>query len=120
MESAQQLFRTRLLKGAVAEAANYPKMLCNQHCKTHIFIKNGMPYDQLTGERHDCIMTRIAKMFIAHYNMIRISQIKDCRLGFLSEILSHQEEWNRKWNLAFEDWKKSGRVPKSKEVEQYY
>ena len=121
MQTAQELYRrTRLITGAVPEASQYPRDLCNQHCKTHIFLKDGIPYDQSDGERHDCIMTRIAKMFLAHYNMIRIKQIRDADLATINDVLMHQEEWNRKWARAFDDWKMTGKVPTSKEVDEYY
>ena len=107
LQSAHQLLRYRIIKGAVPEVKDYSRNLCNQHCKTHLYFKNGIPYDQATGFRHDCIMTRIAKMFIAHYNMIRISQVRDADLCTINDVLTHQEEWNRKWDLAFNDWKVS-------------
>jgi hypothetical protein len=119
MQTAAQLYRTRVLKGAVPEAHHYPRMLCNQHCKTHIFLKDGIPYDQTTGLKHDCIMTRIAKMFYAHYNMIPIPRVKEAHLSTLQFVLDHQEEYNRKWNIAFDKWKKTGKVPMSYEVDNY-
>lgn len=119
MQTADQLYRTRVLKGAVSEAHHYPRMLCNQHCKTHIYIKDAMPYDQATGLKHDCIMTRIAKMFIGHYKMIRIERVREHNIGGIMGALSDAELWCAKWDIAFNKWKKTGKVPMSHEVDNY-
>lgn len=119
MQTASQLYKGRLLKGAVPEAAQYPRALCNQHCKTHLYFKNGVPYDQATGKQHDCIMTRIAKMFIGHYRMIKIARIVDSPMIDLPQVIASAEEFCRKWSLAFDKWKATGIVPTSEEVEGY-
>ena len=124
MQTAQELYnsssRWRLIRGAVEEAKDYPRALCNQNCKTHLYFKDHIPYEQLTGKKHDCIMTRIAKMFIGHYQMIAINKVKRADMASLPLVLENAEEWCRKWSLAFDDWKKSGKVPSSEEVEGYY
>jgi hypothetical protein len=108
-----------MIRGAVTEADRYPRDLCNQHCKTHIYIKEGRIYDQATGELHDCVMTRIAKMFEGHYNMIPIDRIVKATALELPEIMEIQESYNKRWALAFDKWKETGIVPKTKEVAQY-
>lgn len=119
MQTTEQLHRSRLLKTAVIEAAQYPRALCNQHCKTHLYFKDGIPYEQLTGSKHDCIMTRIAKMFIGYYNMIRIERVREAPVGGAELVLRQAEEWNSKWRMAFDKWKATGIVPTTEEVEAY-
>jgi hypothetical protein len=119
MQTAQQIFRNRLLKTAVEEAARYPRALCNQHCKTHLYFKDGIPYEQLTGEKHDCIMTRIAKMFIGHYGMVRLEYIKDRNVYGILSAIENAEKFCARWSQAFDNWKATGRVPTTEEVEAY-
>lgn len=119
MQTANELYKGRLLKGAVPEAANYPKALCNQQCKVHVYIKEGLPYDQSSGLKHDCYHVRIAKMFIGHYGMIRMDQIHGAILMDIEGIVKRQRDWCRKWALAFDNWKETGKVPTSEEVEGY-
>src|SRR5262245_6185841 len=119
IQNAEEMYRSRVLKGAVEEAKISPRMLCNQHCKTHLYIKHGIPHEQLTGERHDCIMTRIALMFEGHYNMIPISNIKRNTIETLSIVIQSQEQRNKRWEMAFQKWKSTGVVPTTKEVDEY-
>lgn len=118
-QNVQQMYRSRVLRGAVEEAKINPRMLCNQHCKTHLYLKHGIPYDQLTGERHDCIMTRIALMFEGHYDMIRIGNVKNATMQNLPNIIAFQERYNKRWEMAFQNWKRTGIVPLTKEVDEY-
>ena len=119
IQTADRLWRTRLIRSAVPEADRYPRDLCNQHCKTHVYIKEGRIYDQATGELHDCVMTRMAKMFEGYYNMISINRIAKATALELPEIIRRQDDYNKRWSIAFDKWKETGIVPKTKEVAQY-
>ena len=116
-QNAQKMYEGRLLKGAVPEAANARRFLCNQHCGTHLFDLYGVPHEQLTGEKHDCPTTRLAKMWTAHLNMIMISRVRAATIQTLEDVLANQEKWNKRWNIAWEKWKKTGKIPRTKEVE---
>ena len=118
-QNVEDMYRGRVLKTAVAEAASYYRALCNQHCGTHIYIKNGIPYDQLTGEKHDCPMTRIGKMWTAHLGMIQMDRIESAPMNEIPAIIERQKNWNRKWDQAWYQWKETGIIPRTKEVESW-
>jgi hypothetical protein len=52
-------------------------MLCNQGCHTHIYLKNGAPYNVLDNEPHKCPMLEIAKLWGGRYNTIPMNIIKN-------------------------------------------
>lgn len=52
-------------------------VLCNQGCHTHVFFKNGRPYNVLDEQPHKCPMLEMAKMWGGRYNTIPMSYIKD-------------------------------------------
>ena len=104
MQSAAQLMKTRVLKNAVPEAANYPRALCNQGCKTHLYFKDGIPYEQVSGLKHECPIIAKAWGLIAKYNMVQIRTIEP----FIQKVEEHIIETqsylrNLKQQLAFQE-----------------
>lgn len=53
-------------------------ILCNQGCKTHIYFKNGVPYNVSDNEPHEktCQSLKIGKYWGGYYNTIPIDRIK--------------------------------------------
>lgn len=120
----------RLLVSAIPEAIKFRRDVCNQTCGTHLYFKNGIPYEQETGEQHDCRITRIVKMFKAHFNEIPIYKIRDILLAMqidipprvfdtLMNVLDSEEKKNKPWAIAWDGWKSSNGkiIPRSKDVE---
>jgi hypothetical protein len=88
MQTADRLYKTRLLKGAVPEAAKYLRMICNQGCHTHLYFKDGIPYEQLTGGRHQCPIIEKAWGLVSTYNMIGIDGLRS-NIANIESFLVH-------------------------------
>ena len=109
-------------------------ILCNQGCHTHIYIKNGRPYNVLDNKPHDCPMLKMAKLWGGRYNTIPMGYIKEAifvvyseisnanisrniddilkafrlsneRLQYIIDRMETQEKQNTEWSNELDDYK---------------
>ena len=109
--------KCRLLKGAVPEAKKYRRAVCNQGCRRHLYFKNRLPYEQMTGLYHECPVITIALMIEGYYDMIRISDIEKARPEDLPYIIAEKKKKNLLYKAAWFYWKRTKIVPKIKDIE---
>ena len=121
MQSAAELMKSRILKNAVPEAANYPRATCNQGCHVHLYFKDGIPYEQVSGLKHECPIIAKAWGLIAKYNMVQIRTIEP----FLQRVEEHIGETQRylkelKMQLAFQESQNQKKAAKFDEKKDRY
>lgn len=109
--------KCRLLKAAVPEAIKYRRAICNQGCRTHIYIKDGIPHDQSTGKYHECPVITIALMIEGYYDMIRISSIENASPEDIPHIIAEQKKKNILYKAAWFYWKRTKIVPKIRDID---
>jgi hypothetical protein len=61
---------------ATAMALRCGVMLCNQRCKTRVYIKDGVIYNAMNDEVHKCPISQRAREFEGYFNMMQIDTVK--------------------------------------------
>ena len=107
----------RLLVNAVPEARKYRRDVCNQGCGRHLYMKD-RPYEQTTGEVHECPIITIVRMCEGYYDMIRIKHIENCPITVIMDVIENQRKRNRLYAGAWYYWKKTRKVPRIKDIEE--